>query len=109
MDTPMGEDVTLHDLLASNLSAPEDAIRLVAAGERLAALLRALRPAERAVFLALADPGIGTWTDAALHMGNADPEAFGEKVRRNVRRTLTEQDRRRAQMPGGSDTAEARS
>ncbi|WP_405566707.1 hypothetical protein OG317_00390 [Streptomyces sp. NBC_01167] len=40
-DTPMGEDVTLHDLLASNLSTPEDAIRLVAADEQLAALLRA--------------------------------------------------------------------
>jgi hypothetical protein len=100
LDTPMGENVSLYDLLASRTAVPEEAIGFVPADARLAALLRALHPTEREVVQAWADPGIGTWAEAALHAGVADPEVVGERVRRKVKRLISEQQRRHAQMVG---------
>jgi hypothetical protein len=86
LDTPMGKDMTLYDLVASDLSwddalpydEPDDA--------RLGALLRALRPEERLVILARACPGVASWKEAALLAGAADPVTMGKRVRRKVNR-----------------------
>jgi hypothetical protein len=63
---------------------------------RLAAILRALRPDERAVALAWTHPGVATWKEAALQAGATVPAAMGERVRRKVRCLVAEQRRRRA-------------
>lgn len=94
----MGGDLTLHDLLASQLPTPEQAGSFTPVDARLAALLRALRSDEQAVLVAWTDPGVRTWTDAALCAGATDPAALGARVRRKARRHLEEQDRRRGQQ-----------
>lgn len=86
LDTPMGKDTTLYDLVASGLSwedaSPDDRPD----DTRLGALLRALQPEERVVMLARACPGVASWKDAALLAGAADPVAMGKRVCRKVNR-----------------------
>ncbi|MFD0532332.1 hypothetical protein [Kitasatospora arboriphila] len=92
---------TLRDLLADR-HLPDDPLLDQAPGDRrLAAVLDRLAPAERAVVLALGHPGVTTWTEAAEHAGAEQPEAFGERVRRKVRRTVTELQRRDGQRAAG--------
>ncbi|MFD5795278.1 hypothetical protein ACFWIO_17345 [Streptomyces diastatochromogenes] len=101
LDAPLGGDVTLHDLLAGGLPAPDETCGFIPTDARLAALLRSLRPTEPAVVFAWTDPGGSTRADAALRASTADPAAVGERVRRRVRRQQAEQDRRRrAQQTG---------
>nr|WTB09225.1 hypothetical protein OG546_36530 [Streptomyces antimycoticus] len=97
LDTPLGDGLCLYDLLASRPgqqtltgTEPDDA--------RLATLLRALRPDERAVALGWAHPGVTTWAEAAWLAGATDPATTGERVRRKVQRLAAEQQRRRAQQ-----------
>jgi DNA-directed RNA polymerase specialized sigma24 family protein len=86
LDTPLGDGLTLHDLLAeaphpggpgTTSDIEDDRLRLVLAG---------LDAAEQAVVLALAHPGVTTWSEAAAFAGTT--EAFGERVRRKVRRLV---------------------
>ncbi|MEU2281715.1 hypothetical protein ABZ614_07095 [Streptomyces sp. NPDC013178] len=56
------------------------------ADPRLTEILEALSPAERAVTLALATPGVTTWAEAAVAAGAAQPKIQGERVRRKVKR-----------------------
>jgi hypothetical protein len=102
LDAPLGSGLTLYDLAAGTPAAtatcpvegdPENA--------RLAMLIRALLPAERAIAIAWADPQVATWTEAALHAGAAEPSIVGERVRRKVRRLAAELDRRLAQTVDG--------
>ncbi|MFG2276852.1 hypothetical protein ACGFNY_44730 [Streptomyces chartreusis] len=109
LDTPMGGDFTLHDLLAGQLATSEQAGGFTPTDARLAALLRALRPDEQAVLVAWTDPGVRTWMDAALCAGATDPVVLGERVRRRVRSQLAEQARRRAQQAEQAAIAESRS
>ncbi|MCL7429823.1 hypothetical protein [Streptomyces sp. YS415] len=100
LDTPLGADLTLHDLLAASPSAagimageePDDA--------RLGALLRVLDDVDRTIVLAWMHPGVATWADAALLAGASRPEADGERVRRRVRRLVADQQRRAAASEG---------
>ncbi|MFF0416284.1 hypothetical protein ACFYUY_38380 [Kitasatospora sp. NPDC004745] len=85
LDTPLGDGLTLHDLVAGQAadSAPaEDCFE----DHRLRAVLAVLSPDERAVALALAYSGVGTWAEAAAAAGVAQPADFGERVRRKVKR-----------------------
>ncbi len=100
LDMPLGEDMTLYDLVAGR--EPEGGC---VAGEepedvRAAALLRNLRPEERMVVLAWAHPEVATWEDAAWHAGARDAKVVARSVRRKVRRLLAEQQRRREQSGG---------
>ncbi|MFD7334922.1 hypothetical protein ACFV98_02815 [Streptomyces violascens] len=99
LDTPLGDGLTLYDLVA-----PEQrpAFEVEPNEPRLAALLRALTPAERVVVWSWTHPGVATWSDAALLAGAAYPDTAGEKVRRRVRYLVAEQERRRA-MPGAGE------
>ncbi|MFI0818259.1 hypothetical protein ACH4TX_15995 [Streptomyces sp. NPDC021098] len=97
LDTPLGDGLCLFDLLASRPdqqtlanTEPDDA--------RLAALLQALHPLEKAVALSWAHPRVVTWAEAAWLAGAPDPATTGERVRRKVRRLAAEQQRRRAQQ-----------
>lgn len=80
---PLGSDFTVQDLLAE-LYTPEDA---ALAGEladsRLLAVLRGLAPDEAALARVWAAGG-DSWTQAALDAGL--PTAFGERVRRKLKR-----------------------
>ncbi|MEU8911752.1 hypothetical protein [Streptomyces nigrescens] len=104
LDTPLGDGLTLYDLVADYPAREHGPALEVEPDEpRLAALLRALTPAERVVAWSWAHPGVATWSDAALLSGAADPDTVGEKVRRRVRYLVTEQERRRT-MRGSGDT-----
>jgi hypothetical protein len=96
LDTPLGDGLTLHDLAFGALDAEGASLDHEPQDMRLAALVRALRPAERAAALAWADPNVRSWAEAARQAGADDPAAFGERVRRKCRRISAELDRRRA-------------
>lgn len=67
LDMPCGENLTLRDLLAEN-TCPEDMLLAHIPGDpRLARILAALAPEERAVVLALGLDGIVTWTGSSDH------------------------------------------
>ncbi|KPI14575.1 hypothetical protein OK006_3271 [Actinobacteria bacterium OK006] len=85
LDTPMGKDATLYDLVASGLIW-EDASPDWPDDARLGALLRALQPEERAVVLARACPGVASWKEAAYLAGATDPVAMGKRICRKVNR-----------------------
>ncbi|MFG2557209.1 hypothetical protein [Streptomyces sp. NPDC048581] len=110
LDFPLGDDVSLHDLIATRPSAVAPTPCSEPDDVRLAALLRALTADERRVVHAWAQHGIDTWADAAWYAGAADPEVTGEQVRRRVRYLIAEQDRRRAQqLPGATPCKGSRS
>ncbi|MEU2554689.1 hypothetical protein ABZ589_23940 [Streptomyces sp. NPDC013313] len=62
--------------------------------ERLDAVLRGLNDDERRVVFAYAESAGITWAEAAAASGATDPTAFGERVRRKVKRLADEQARR---------------
>jgi hypothetical protein len=63
---------------------------------RVDAVLAKLTVEERRVAMAWACHCADTWTEAARFGGATDPEAFGERVRRKLKRLGTEYTRRRA-------------
>ncbi|MFC8663098.1 hypothetical protein [Streptomyces sp. NPDC057199] len=101
LDTPVTADLTLYDVVAATPSLPDTTAEVEDA--RIAAVLSALRPAERNVALAWGDPAVTTWAEAAWCAGAPDPEAFGERVRRKVRRIVAEQQRRAGQRQPSPD------
>jgi hypothetical protein len=84
LETPLGEGLTLLDLLAA-APAPEDPADDLE-DERLLFVLDGLEPVERPVVFALAHPGVATWAEAAVFAGTT--EVFGERVRRKVRKLV---------------------
>ncbi|MFD5015371.1 hypothetical protein [Streptomyces chartreusis] len=70
--------------------------------ERLNTVLRGLTPNERHVVIAYALGGATNWTEAGVAAGVADPAAFGERVRRKLKRLAAEQRRRLAQRRIGA-------
>ncbi|MFE4999281.1 hypothetical protein ACFRH4_50200 [Streptomyces mirabilis] len=101
LDAALGDGLSLYDLVAADV----DLLTHTAGGafedERLNAVLRGLAPAERQVVVAYAEGEGTTWTEAAAHVGAGAPEAFGERVRRKVKRLAAEQHRRLAQRSTG--------
>ncbi|MGW1537956.1 hypothetical protein [Streptomyces aureus] len=93
LDADLG-GLSLYDLVADEVDLLAQVAGHVFDDERLNRVLRALDPDERRAVLAYAqDDGI-TWTEAAGVVGAADPEAFGERVRRKAQRLGAEQQRR---------------
>ncbi|MFD5622105.1 hypothetical protein [Streptomyces yangpuensis] len=92
LDAALGDGLCLYDLVAADAQLAHS-LGGVFDDERLNRVLRALHPAERQVVFAYAEYG-GTWAEAAVAAGAADAEAFGERVRRKVRRLAAEQRRR---------------
>ncbi|MEV5387250.1 hypothetical protein [Streptomyces sp. NPDC052721] len=94
LDAPLGGGLSMYDLVAADV----DLLHRVAGGiyedERLNAVLRGLDPAERQVVFAYAAADGTTWTEAATAAGAAEPDAFGERVRRKAKRLAAEQRRR---------------
>ncbi|MYR92353.1 MULTISPECIES: hypothetical protein [unclassified Streptomyces] len=85
LDTPLGDGLSLYDLVPGQAAADLG----VEAGfddPRLAEIMQALSPAERAVTLALAAGGVTTWAEAAMAAGATQPKYAGEQVRRKVKR-----------------------
>ncbi|MEJ8653620.1 hypothetical protein WKI65_37650 [Streptomyces sp. MS1.AVA.3] len=95
LDTPLGDGLSLYDLLVGCPGPGDTVTDAVTDDARLGTVLRALRQDERAVALAWAHNGAGTWAEAALYAGADDPVAFGERVRRKLKR-LAVQERTRA-------------
>lgn len=96
LDTPLDEGLTLHDLAFGITDAETPLLEYEPEDLRLAALIRALLPAERVAVLAWADPNVRSWAEAARQAGVDDPATFGERVRRKCRRLAAEFARRRA-------------
>ncbi|MET8629623.1 hypothetical protein ABZW30_38840 [Kitasatospora sp. NPDC004669] len=86
LDTPLGDGLTLYDLVPGQAAADDNTAENGFEDRRLTAILAALTPAERAVTLALANPGVTTWAEAAAAARAPQPDAVGERVRRKVKR-----------------------
>ncbi|MFF0063012.1 hypothetical protein ACFYRC_15990 [Streptomyces sp. NPDC005279] len=90
LETPVRNGTTLRDLLADR-SLPDDPVLDQVPGDRrLAAILAALNPADRAVDLARGHCGVATRAEAAPLTGSERPDEDGERVRRTVRRAVAE-------------------
>ncbi|WP_411152190.1 hypothetical protein [Streptomyces sp. A30] len=96
LDTPLSDGLTLHDLASGITGTEATPLEYDPEDVRLAALIKALRPAERVAALAWADPNVRSWAEAAQQAGVDDPAAFGERVRRKCRRLAAEFARRRS-------------
>ncbi|MER7812935.1 hypothetical protein [Streptomyces sp900116325] len=81
LDTPLGDGLTLYDLVPGQAAAEEGF-----ENPRLNEILAVLSPAELAVTLAMAAPGVTTWAEAAMAAGATQPEKVGKRVRRKVKR-----------------------
>ncbi|WP_162948070.1 hypothetical protein [Streptomyces europaeiscabiei] len=101
LDAALGDGLSLHDLVAADVDLLARVTDGVYEDERLNRVLRSLCPAERLAVLAYAEGDGTTWTEAAAITGAADPDAFGERVRRKVKRLAAEQRRRIAQTQMG--------
>jgi hypothetical protein len=86
LDTPLGEGITLYDLVIGSPCSQTPTPGAEPDDVRLLSVLAALQPVERAVALAWAHPAVATWTQAALVAGATDPLALGERVRRKLKR-----------------------
>ncbi|MCX4564651.1 hypothetical protein OHA02_52185 [Streptomyces phaeochromogenes] len=95
LDADLGGGLSLHDLVAADVDLLGRVAGRVYEDERLKAVLRGLDPVEQQVVFAYAAGQGVTWAEAAASA--VDPEAFGERVRRKVKRLAAEQRRRAAQ------------
>ncbi|MFF3663603.1 hypothetical protein [Streptomyces olivochromogenes] len=98
LDAGLGGVLSLYDLVAADVDLLAHTADGVFDDERLNAVLGSLDPAERRVVFAYAKGEGTTWTEAATVVGNNDPEAFGERVRRKAKRLAKEQGRRFAEL-----------
>ncbi|WP_123980705.1 hypothetical protein [Streptomyces sp. Ag109_O5-1] len=87
--------LTLLDVVAGELRMEGLVFETAFDDPRVDAVLRGLTEDERRVAMAWAHPYADTWTEAARLAGAADPEAFGERVRRKLKRLGSEYTRRR--------------
>ncbi|WP_055616340.1 hypothetical protein [Streptomyces phaeochromogenes] len=97
LDADLGDGLSLYDLVATDVDLLAHTAGGVFEDERLNTVLRGLEPAERHVVYAYTDGEGATWMEAAAAAGAADPDAFGERVRRKAKRLAKEQARRMAQ------------
>ncbi|MEU6741363.1 hypothetical protein [Streptosporangium sandarakinum] len=86
LETQLGDNLTLHDLVAGELRMDDLVFEAAFDDERINTVLAQLDPAERRVAMAWAHPTIATWTEAARFAGATSPEAYGERVRRKLKR-----------------------
>lgn len=96
LDASLGDGLSFYDLVAADIGLLARVTGGVVEDDRLNRVLRCLAPAERATVFAYAEGEGTTWAEAATAAGAADPDAFGERVRRKVKRLAAEQARRTA-------------
>ncbi|MFJ3799928.1 hypothetical protein ACIPSJ_27045 [Streptomyces sp. NPDC090088] len=85
LDDPVTPRMSLRDLITDH-RRPEDQLMLGEVEDpRVQAVLTHLAPAERAVAMAYAMQRM-TWAQAAAEGGAGNPDAFGERVRRKLKR-----------------------
>ncbi|WP_162948072.1 hypothetical protein [Streptomyces europaeiscabiei] len=101
LDAGLGDGLSLYDLVATDIDALAHTVGEVFEDERLNHVLHGLDPAERQVVFAYAEGEGTTWAEAAAASGATDPTAFGERVRRKVKRLAAEQHRRAEQRRPG--------
>ncbi|MFK0154066.1 hypothetical protein ACIQVK_18595 [Streptomyces sp. NPDC090493] len=97
LDAPLGDGLSLRDLVATDVDLLAHMASGVYEDERLNRVLRGLAEAERQVVVEYAARKGTTRTEAASAAGAAKPKAFGDRVRRKVNRLVAEQCRRAAQ------------
>ncbi|MFI9772936.1 hypothetical protein ACIHJG_39820 [Streptomyces sp. NPDC052415] len=100
LDADLGDGLTLHDLVASDVDLLAHTPGGVFEDERLNMVVRGLNETERQVVFAYAEGEGTTWTEAAAAAGADEPEAFGERVRRKTKRLAKEQARRAIERRG---------
>ncbi|WP_331753865.1 hypothetical protein [Streptomyces sp. NBC_00826] len=87
LDTPTAGGLTRADLAADTAEPDDGLLRDTINEPRVREILAELDPDERDVALAYArNPSIRSWTEAARSTGAKDPERFGERVRRRLKR-----------------------
>ncbi|WP_328980430.1 hypothetical protein [Streptomyces canus] len=86
LDTPLGDGITLYDLITGSPSPQELALGAEPDDSRLSAVLNALSQEERKVALAWTRPEVATWAEAAAAVTETDAVALGERVRRKLKR-----------------------
>ncbi|MFG2885717.1 hypothetical protein ACGFYV_26070 [Streptomyces sp. NPDC048297] len=87
LDTPTTDGLTLADLAVDTAEPDGDLLRDAIDEPRVREILAELDADERDVALAYArNPTICSWTEAARYTGAKDPERFGERVRRRLKR-----------------------
>ena len=97
LEAPLGgSGLTLLDVVAGELRMDDLVFEADFDDPRIGAVLAGLTVEERRVAMAWAHPLTDSWTEAARFAGATDPEAFGERVRRKVKRLGIEYARRRA-------------
>ncbi|MFE2293881.1 hypothetical protein [Streptomyces sp. NPDC059452] len=84
LEDPVSEGRTLGDFITDR-RLPEDRVLGCVEDDRVPSALRALAPEERAVAEVYAASRM-TWSQAAEATGADDPVAFGERVRRKLKR-----------------------
>ncbi|MGA5066393.1 hypothetical protein ACPB9E_21970 [Streptomyces exfoliatus] len=84
LEDPVSEGRTLGDFITDR-RLPEDRVLGRVEDDRVPSVLRALAPEERAVAEVYAASRM-TWSQAAEATGADDPVAFGERVRRKLKR-----------------------
>ncbi|MET9459948.1 hypothetical protein ABZY05_33500 [Streptomyces canus] len=100
LDADLG-GLSLHDVIAADADQLARTTGGVFEDERLNRVLRGLNPDERATVYAYVEGEGITWAEAAATAGSADPDAFGERVRRKIKRLGAEQHRRAEQRRQG--------
>ncbi|MET9459949.1 hypothetical protein ABZY05_33505 [Streptomyces canus] len=104
LDAKMGDGLSLYELVAADVDLLARVTGGVAEDERLNRVLRRLSPTERATVFTYAERGGITWAEAAAAAGAADPDAFGERIRRKIKRLAAEQARRTAMVRAVQDS-----
>ncbi|MEV8047696.1 hypothetical protein AB0P02_28220 [Streptomyces griseoluteus] len=94
LDADLGDGLSLYDLVADGVDLLTHTTSGTCEDDRLNAVLRGLDLVERQVVFAYAEGESTIWTEAAAASGAMDPTAFGERVRRKVKRLADEQARR---------------
>jgi hypothetical protein len=87
LEAPLGAGgLTLLDVVAGGLRMRDLVFETAFEDPGIDAVLRGLTEDERRVAMAWAHPYADSWTEAARLAGAADPEGFGERVRRKLKR-----------------------
>ncbi|MFE9427743.1 hypothetical protein ACFYNO_32825 [Kitasatospora sp. NPDC006697] len=86
LQDPVAEGLVLADLIADPRRFEDTIFAAELADSRLAAVLSGLAPVEAAVAAAYAADPKASWTEAAAAAGHPAPEAFGDRVRRKLKR-----------------------
>ncbi|AUY50952.1 hypothetical protein [Streptomyces sp. CB01881] len=106
LDDPVAEGVALRDIITDHCRPEDELFFSELEDARVLAVLRSLKPSEAAVAAVYGSSRV-TWTQAAEQAGEGDPAAFGERVRKKLKR-LGSRHLVRSAPAVGTDTGVAR-